>query len=830
MEINIKKIDQKLVNFLPKDKIIIGEPLGHGGFGLVESGYYKSLKLAIKKVSNTGDYLKEINVLQALKHSNVPLFYGMYSTDIFAHLVIEKIEGLTLDKLLTRLNSLTSTNNYNFNNDEILLYKLIIAINITTSLEYLHFLGIIHRDIKPNNIMINNKHQVKLLDFGISKSDINTCSVTNPRTGTLIYLSPEFFPLPDEDIVKIRVNYKSDIWALGLVLNELFSGEKPWGRYLNYSVFQVMGLIYNREQFPVSEDLCPELKEIITKCTLYNKEERYDATKVKNALLNKFYSLFAQMTNNSNSSIIRGNVFSNLFENKNSFLFLSYLFQNNPNEKHFSRNRYYMLLLIETTLVYYMNYIIVKNLDKSQIDNNSSKDLIFLQKKKSMIEHISLIKKQSSISISDSSIDFESPNSTLSLCLSKQISHQDYYFTSNNHSQINFLREYFISKSNLTNKENSIKFHFLKKHEIKEEITQILPLFNYQSGKYFAFLTKNLLKSISVYSLGNYSNKIKSDFDLNKIFYLSHYLSFDMIAAYKNSFLYFFQIGKNNYIKKSFIFKQKNIELEPIRYSHKNSFNCNIFLFKQSSDQLILFYSLEEEKILQRVSFATPSPLIFDFYYFQNTEDIICTSAGDKVIIIQIFNNLKSKNKYDMQIKHQYDGIVMFYRIADICNVLTLIVSLNKSHKDKVIEIWHFSDHKCYLKIDYETSIIKIDYFSCKLNNKTCNNYIIAHTQQNAVIFKFNSSINETTNELECEEIKEDKSFYLKNCHEESFTSNNSNKDKKCSFSNEFIYPKLIANGFYSSSFDKRILYCYFHSNHKRKGNICTWLQGYEII
>lgn len=284
------------VNIMPKEKILIDKTLGSGGNGLVKEGRYKSLSLAIKMISNKDDNTKEIGVLQTIKHKSIPLFYGIYSSEKFNNLVIEKIEGATLDKVIERLEQIQST----FNLLEVMIYKLVLAFNITCCLSYLHALGIAHRDVKPNNIMVDMNHQIKLLDFGISKSDINTCSVSNPRCGTLIYLSPEFFPLPHEDEVKVRVNYKSDIWALGLVFNELFSGEKPWSKYISFSSLEVTGMLYRRKEFPISDRIPLCIKEVIKKCTLYDKDERWETLQIKQKLMEIFYSYLIELVNESN--------------------------------------------------------------------------------------------------------------------------------------------------------------------------------------------------------------------------------------------------------------------------------------------------------------------------------------------------------------------------------------------------------------------------------------------------------------------------------------------------------------------------------------------------
>ncbi|XP_061353250.1 probable LRR receptor-like serine/threonine-protein kinase At1g51880 [Gastrolobium bilobum] len=220
--------------------------LGRGGFGIV---YYGKLQdgreVAIKRFHVETEktilqFMKEIEILTPLHHPNLVSLYGCSSRHSNKHmLVFEYISNGTLSKHLhgsscgklpwpTRLN---------------------IAIETATALAYLEDSGIIHRDVKGSNILLDENFNVKVADFGLSRSlpDGVTHASTFP-VGTRGYIDPDYYKTG-------RVCIKSDVYSFGVVLFELISS--------NPSSLMKRGEYVTLAQFAMSKMLNKALEELV---------------------------------------------------------------------------------------------------------------------------------------------------------------------------------------------------------------------------------------------------------------------------------------------------------------------------------------------------------------------------------------------------------------------------------------------------------------------------------------------------------------------------------------------------------------------------------------
>ena len=195
--------------------------LGRGGMGVVYKA--KDMKLprhvAIKLMTANVEgreefharFFAEVQTLAQFNHPNIVgiIDYGEHEGS--PYMVMEFVEGTPLDKLLSKGDPLG------------MVVKLDYVIQVCHALGYAHQFEIIHRDVKPANVMVaKSGQQVKLLDFGIArvgKAGLGT--KTSTAIGTLYYMSPE-------QTKGEKVDSRSDIFSLGVVLYELMTGTLPW--------------------------------------------------------------------------------------------------------------------------------------------------------------------------------------------------------------------------------------------------------------------------------------------------------------------------------------------------------------------------------------------------------------------------------------------------------------------------------------------------------------------------------------------------------------------------------------------------------------------------
>ena len=128
-----------------------------------------------------------------------------------------------------------------------LVQKLDIVTQLLTGLHYAHEQGIVHRDVKPANIMINENGAVKITDFGIAKALSLTRKLTRNDFGSVAYASPERLESGEVDI-------HSDLWSVGVVLYELLVGRQP---YQEVNTRRLEEVIRSRQTPPALPASCP---------------------------------------------------------------------------------------------------------------------------------------------------------------------------------------------------------------------------------------------------------------------------------------------------------------------------------------------------------------------------------------------------------------------------------------------------------------------------------------------------------------------------------------------------------------------------------------------
>jgi len=208
------KCREKIGDLANEDLSVEGE-LGSGNGGVVlkvrhrKTGTIMAKKLIHLEVKPAvrNQILRELTVLHECNSPYIVGFYGAFNSDGEISICMEYMDGGSLDLVLRKVNRIT----------EPILAKITEA--VLKGLSYLRdFHQIMHRDVKPSNILINSSGEIKLCDFGVSGQLID--SMANTFIGTRSYMSPE-------RLEGNRYTVQSDIWSLGLSLVELALGRYP---------------------------------------------------------------------------------------------------------------------------------------------------------------------------------------------------------------------------------------------------------------------------------------------------------------------------------------------------------------------------------------------------------------------------------------------------------------------------------------------------------------------------------------------------------------------------------------------------------------------------
>jgi tetratricopeptide (TPR) repeat protein/predicted Ser/Thr protein kinase len=242
------------------------EKLGEGGMGIVYKAQDTELDrpVALKFLprSLTSDsaekerFYHEARAASALNHPNVSTIHEIRDFDGQLFLAMELVEGQTLKKLVST--------------EPLPIKKVLdIAIQVCDGLASAHEKGIVHRDIKSDNIMMTAKGQVKIMDFGLAKvKGATKLTRAGSTIGTAAYMSPE-------QAQGLDVDHRSDIFSLGVVLYELLTTKLP---FRGEHQAALMYSLINEEPQPVArfnEKASSEIERVVGKALAKNPEERY---------------------------------------------------------------------------------------------------------------------------------------------------------------------------------------------------------------------------------------------------------------------------------------------------------------------------------------------------------------------------------------------------------------------------------------------------------------------------------------------------------------------------------------------------------------------------
>lgn len=262
------KLDKKTV---VSDRYEIIELIGVGGMANVYCA--KDLKLD-RKVSFKvlkeefideefiGKFSKEARAAARIAHVNIANVYDVGNDGNIYYIVMEYVDGYTLKDIIKTKAP--------FTNEEVLG----ISIQIANALEVAHSNNIVHRDIKPQNILVTKEGGIKVTDFGIARATTSN-TITTDTMGSVHYFSPE----------QARggyVDFKSDIYSLGIIMFEMVTGKLPFD---GDGVVQ-LAMKHINEPLPdmkkLNKNISNSLEKIILKATTKNPDNRYSSARELN--------------------------------------------------------------------------------------------------------------------------------------------------------------------------------------------------------------------------------------------------------------------------------------------------------------------------------------------------------------------------------------------------------------------------------------------------------------------------------------------------------------------------------------------------------------------
>lgn len=240
-----------------------GELIGCGAFGRVYMGMNldSGELLAVKQVSiaansaskektqaNIRELEEEVKLLKNLSHPNIVRYLGTAREDESLNILLEFVPGGSISSLLGKFGS--------FPESVIRMYTK----QLLLGLEYLHKNGIMHRDIKGANILVDNKGCIKLADFGASKKVVELATINGAKSmkGTPYWMAPEV-------ILQTGHSFSADIWSVGCTVIEMATGKPPWSQQYQ-EVAALFHIGTTKSHPPIPEHLSAEAKDFLLKC------------------------------------------------------------------------------------------------------------------------------------------------------------------------------------------------------------------------------------------------------------------------------------------------------------------------------------------------------------------------------------------------------------------------------------------------------------------------------------------------------------------------------------------------------------------------------------
>jgi hypothetical protein len=248
-------------------KYQVHKPIGRGGMGTVYAGYDTTLDrpVAIKVLAShlaweetfVERFMREARTAAKLDHPNIVTIYDVGQQDGTYYLVMRQIEGEPLRDIIARTGPLPPVR------------AARILGQVAGALDYAHSRGVVHRDVKPGNMLVEAGDRVTLTDFGIARAAEGTrLTATGISLGTPEYMSPE-------QALGQPTDSRTDVYSLGIVLYEMLTGQVPF--HADTPIATLMQQAHTPPPSPrtVVSSLSTEIETVVLKALAKRSEDRY---------------------------------------------------------------------------------------------------------------------------------------------------------------------------------------------------------------------------------------------------------------------------------------------------------------------------------------------------------------------------------------------------------------------------------------------------------------------------------------------------------------------------------------------------------------------------
>ncbi len=261
-------VSDSLIDTLFDGRYRIQRKLGAGGMADVylaedqELGRRVAIKILNGRHANDDQFIerfrREAKNAAALNHPNIVSIYDRGEGEGTYYIAMEYLDGRTLKELIVGRGAAPVN------------VAIEYARQILSALRFAHRHGIVHRDIKPHNVLVDSEGRVKVTDFGIARAGTSQMTETGSIVGTAQYLSPE-------QARGGEIDQRSDLYSLGVVLYELLTGKTPFDGETPVEI--AMKHLSNTPEPPskLRPDIPPELDMVVLRALAKNPDDRYQS-------------------------------------------------------------------------------------------------------------------------------------------------------------------------------------------------------------------------------------------------------------------------------------------------------------------------------------------------------------------------------------------------------------------------------------------------------------------------------------------------------------------------------------------------------------------------